>query len=76
MAIENTYQAKISRTQQRIAMGSNAFRRRMDEGKLAKLAVEKDSKIRQLIEEKHRVGVGSNLLLQGIIVADEINNRL
>lgn len=76
VAIENTYQAKISRTQQRIAMGSNAFRRRMDEGKLAKLAVEKDGKIRQLIEERQRVGVGSNLLLQGIIVADEINDSL
>ena len=74
VAIENTYQAKISRTQQRIAMGSSTFRRRMDEGKLAKLAVERDSKIRQLIEEKQRVGVGSNLLLQGIIIADEGSN--
>ena len=76
VAIENTYHAKISRTQQRIAVGSNAFRRRMDEGKLAKLAVEKDSKIRQLIEERQRVGVGSNLLLQGIIIADEIADGL
>ena len=65
VAIENTCQAKISRTQQRIAMGSNAFRRRMDEGKLAKLAVEKDSKIRQLIEERQRVGRRQQFALAG-----------
>ncbi len=66
-AIVNTYNAKLNRIQEQLADASNPRIVRMREGELRNRTADRDHKLQEL-ETRREVSVGSNLLLQGIIM--------
>ncbi len=70
IAIWDTYSVKLNRIQEKLSQTTNANIRRMHEGEIRNRTADRDYKLREL-ETKREVSVGSELLLQGIIMVGD-----
>ena len=67
VAIRDTYSVKLNRIQEKLDQTTNANIRRMHEGEIRNRTSDRDYKLQEL-EAKRDVSVGSELLLQGVIM--------
>ncbi len=70
IAIWDTYDVKLNRIQEKLDQATNANIRRMHEGEIRNRTADRDYKLQEL-EMKREVSVGSDLLLQGVIMVGD-----